>query len=291
MTNPPAGPPAPVITQRDMLGALQILEKASADPDVLLVLSDEEILALDGIDALTVLGSPHLDQEAVHRETASGTAIRGLIARRMVNPTHEAREEEGDVLIGKGDPSDRLIQLERGLAGILALRRIPEAMVIIDRVSSDLRVKLGLYFFPDGGVLEEFVSTDGFHHFCAPTFDALAQRLPGFVDPHEAAGADGEVEEISVAGVMALEGGLEDTRTLSTVTCVGGGPSRYATVFALSDRVRVVDNGTGDPTQASAGTVLPISDVSRETLGEIIASLLPDPDVPGEDSPGTPDEA
>lgn len=272
---PAAGTDAGLVaTERDMLGALEILQQADADPDVLLVLSDEEILALDGADALRALGSPYLDQEHVHRETAGATAMRGLIARRLVNPTDQAREDEGELLVGEGDPTDRLIQLERGLAGVLTLRRIPEGMLVLDRLASELRTRLGLYFFPDGGVLEEFVAADGFHHFCTPTRESLPARLAAFVDAHEVADRDGEVEEIGAREVTELEG-LEDTRALTTLTAVGDDGARRASVFVLSDRVRVVDNGAEDPAELPADAVLAISDVSPEGLQQVIASLLP----------------
>lgn len=276
MTTPaPAPSPTFVVTERDMLGALQILERRSDDPDVLLVLSDEEIMALDGQEALRVLGSPYLDQEKVDRETAGSTALRGLIARRLVNPTDQAREDEGDLLIGEGDPEDRMIQLELGLAGILTLRRIPEGMLILDRAVEGLRTRLGIYVYPDGGVLEEFVAADGFHHFTAPTREALPARLAEFVDAHGCAATDGEVEEITVAQVGALEG-LEDTRALTTLTTVDDRGARRATVFALSDRVRVVDNGDADPESLEEDAVLAISDVSPATLQDIIGTLLPE---------------
>lgn len=262
-----------VVTERDLAGALAILERADQDPDILMVLSDEELLALDGEASLRILGSPYLDQEQVHRETAGATAMRGLIARRLVNPTDQAREEEGDLLIGEGDPSDRLIQLELGLAGILTLRRTPEALLTIERVASQVRTTLGLHFFP-GGVLEEFVAADGFHHFCVPTLASLPSRLAAFVDPHGSAGDDGDVQEMTVAAVTSLEG-LEDTRALSTLTSVNDQGARRATVFTLADRVRVVDNGTEDPAGTQPGDLLAISDVSASTLEQIIESLLP----------------
>lgn len=273
--------PAFVVSERDMVGALAILERSDTDPDILMVLSDEEILALDGEDSLRILGSPYLDQEAVHRETAGATAMRGLIARRLVNPTDQAREDEGELLIGDGDPADRLIQLELGLAGILTLRRIPEAMLTIERVASEVRTVLGLHFFP-GGVLEEFVAADGFHHFCVPTREALPTRLAEFLDPHGCAGEDGDVEETTLASLSDAEG-LEDTRALSTLTAVSDQGTRRATVFALSDRLRVVDNGTEDPAEAQPEDLLAISDVSSSTLEEIIAALLPEsPDLEDE---------
>lgn len=274
-----ADPDAPTftVTERDMLGALQLLALADEEAEVQYVLSDEELLALDGPDALRVLGSPYLDQDGVDRDTAAATALRGLIARRIVNPTDQAREDEGDLLIGEGDPTSRMIQLERGLAGLLALRRIPEAMVIIERMASEVRTTLGLYFFPDDGVLEEFTASDGFHHFTVPTRAGLAARLTQFVDPHDCAATDGEVEEISVAEVTSLEG-LEDTRALSTITSIGGEDASRATIFALSDRLRVVDNGPADDEGAdpSPETALAISDVSPDSLREILETLLPE---------------
>lgn len=274
----PENPDAPTftVTERDMLGALQLLALAEDEAEVRYVLSDEELLALDGPDALRVLGSPYLDQDGIDRETAAATALRGLIARRIVNPTDQARENEGDLVIGEGDPTTRMIQLERGLAGLLTLRRIPEAMVIVERIASQVRTTLGLYFFPDDGVLEEFTASDGFHHFTVPSRAVLGARLAQFVDPHDCASADGEIEEITVGEVTALEG-LEDTRALSTITSIDGEVATRATVFALSDRLRLVDNGPADDEAAepSPDTTLAISDVSADSMQEILEALLP----------------
>lgn len=262
------------ITERDMLGALEVLERASDDPDVLLVLSDEELLGIDGDESLTALGSPFLDREGVDRETAAMCGLRGLIARRMINPTDQAREDEGELLVGEGDPSTRLIQLELGLAGIVSLRRIPEAMIVVDRIASQVRTRLGVYLFPNG-VLEEFVAADGFHHFCVPTREVLTERISEFVDPFATAADDGEVQEIAAADVDSLHD-LGDTRTLSTITVVSPENSHRATIFELSDRVRVLDNGDADPDTVEGDDLLQISDVSAASLRGIVESLLPD---------------
>lgn len=271
------------VSERDMLGALEVLQTAADEPRVLAVLSDEEILGTDGEAGLGILGSPYLDAESVERTSASATAIRSLIARGLVNPRPEGREDEGSMVIGDADPSRRVVQLDRTLAGLLTLRRIPEGMVIVHRTSSDISTTLGLYLFPEGGVLEEFVAADGFHHFSVPTREALAERLAQFVDPHGAANEDDEVRELT-AEQIASDTALQDTRTLSVLTVAGIGEGRQATVFALSDSVLLLDNGVLDPTgQSSAGEDgsvdrMAISSVSPGSLRDLLASLVPQVD-------------
>lgn len=268
------------VSERDMLGALEVLQTAADEPRVLAVLSDEEILGTDGEAGLGILGSPYLEDERIERTVASATAIRSLIARGLVNPRPEGREDEGSMVIGDDDPSHRVVQLDRTLAGLLTLRRIPEGMVIVHRTSSNISTTLGLYLFPEDGVLEEFVAADGFHHFSVPTREVIAERLAQFVDPHGAANEDDDVRELT-AEEIASDSSLQDTRTLSVLTIAGIGEGRQATVFALSASVLLLDNGVLDPTEESsdgadgATGTMAISSVSPESLRDLLASLVP----------------
>lgn len=281
-------PTTPLVSERDMLGALEVLATADADPTVLAILSDEEILGIDGEEGLAALGSPYLDNATIDRETAGATAIRSLITRGLVHPSPEGRENEGDMVLGEGDPARRVIQLDRTFAGLLTLRRIPEAMVIAARTSSQITTTLGVHLFPDDGVLEEFVAADGFHHFSVPTADVIADRLLEFVDPHGAAAADGEVQEVTTESLAAMSE-LEDTRTLSVLTTAGRGAGRQTTVFALADRVLLLDHGSiAETEEPSSEATMSISEVSRESLRDLLGVLVSEVDVEDDDEETAP---
>ena len=95
-TAPP--PMEPTITERDMLGAMEVLAGTAAEPEPLIVLTDEEVMALDGLSALEILGSPYLSQDAVDAETSAASALRSLVARGMVRTGSAQREEEGEAV-------------------------------------------------------------------------------------------------------------------------------------------------------------------------------------------------
>lgn len=273
MSEPTTSTSDVTITERDMLGAMEVLSTTEPDPGMLIILTDEEIMALDGTSALELLGSPYLSQDAVDPEPSAAAALRSLVARGMARPGAEDRENEGDVISGEQDPAARPVQLDRRLAGVITLRRIPEAMVTTQRTLQGGTTTLAHYLFPQAGVLEEFVSIDGFHHFSVPDLGSVPERIRRFVDPFEAAHEDGEPETTTVAGAgETFDAG--DTRALSVITAVTDGAGRQATVFAVSDRVRVMDNGPLGETAGESDEVQ-ISDVSSETLLQVIDVLIP----------------
>lgn len=260
------------VTERDMLGALELLATASPDPDELLVLTDEELQGLAGPAALELLGGPYLAQDGIHAESSSAAAVRSLAARRLVTVSPEGREDEGEVVVGDGDPRERAVQLDRRLAGAITLRRIPEAMVTVSRTLAGGTTVLGLYLFPGGGVLEEYVTIDGFHHLSLPTLDAVPERLAIFVDPFESAREDGAVETVTPEGPIE-DYRVEGTRSLAVLTSVTEGAGRQATFFGTEDRLRVLDNGTIEDDDAERPRQ--ISDVSAATLRAILEDLVP----------------
>lgn len=264
----------PTISERDMLGAMEVLATSAPEPDMFLILTDEEIMGLDGASALELLGSPYLSQDVVDADSSAAAGLRSLTARGMVRPGGESRESEGDVVSGPGDPSQRPVQLDRRLAGVLTLRRIPEAMVTTTRMLNGGSTTLAQYVFPQNGVLEEYISVDGFHHFSVPDLSSVPARLRRFVDPFEVAGKDGEPEVVTVQNAASTFD-ADDTRSLSVVTAVTDGAGRQATVAATSDRVRVLDNGPLGEREPSPTDEVQISDVSPETLLSILDVLIP----------------
>lgn len=278
-TAPP--PMEPTITERDMLGAMEVLAGTAAEPEPLIVLTDEEIMALDGLSALEILGSPYLSQDAVDAETSAASALRSLVARGMVRTGSAQREEEGEAVSGGADPSQRPVQLDRRLAGVVTLRRIPEAMVTSERTLEGGTTTLAHYFFPRSGVLEEYITVDGFHHFSVPHLDAVAARIQRFADPFEVADADGEPQSMALQEAVASFD-VDDTRALTVLTAVADEGGRRATIAATSAQVQVLDNGALD-SEPSPTRAVQISAVSPETLLAVIDTMLPRAEADGED--------
>lgn len=276
MSETAPSPTEPTITERDMLGAMEVLSGTAPEPEPLIVLTDEEIMALDGLSALEILGSPYLSQGAVDAEASAAAALRSLVARGMVrtgSAERDERENEGEAVSGDADPSQRPVQLDRRLAGVVTLRRIPEAMVISERTLEGGATTLAHYFFPRSGVLEEYITVDGFHHFSVPHLDAVAARIQRFVDPFEVADADGEPQSMALQEA-ASSFDVDDTRSLTVLTAVADEGGRRATIAATSDRVQVLDNGALDR-EPSPTEPVQISAVSPETLLAVIDTMLP----------------
>lgn len=267
-------PSEPTITQRDMLGAMEVLATTDPEPGVLLILTDEEIAGLAGASALELLGSPYLSQDGVDRTASAAAALRSLTARGLVRPGGESVEDEGEVISGPGEAPRRAMQLDRHLAGVVTLRHIPDAMVTTSRTLNGGTTTLAHYLYPRGGVLEEYISIDGFHHFSVPDPDSVAERIRRFTDPFEAAGEDGEPETVTAADV-ARSIDVDDARSVSVLTAVAEDAGRQATVVATSERVRVLDNGPLGEEEPSPGDELQISDVSSQSLLDVIGVLIP----------------
>lgn len=138
----------PTVTERDAAGAMELLASASEDPELLIVLTDEEIVALAGRDTLSFTGSPYLDQESVDEAAHASAALRSLIARGLVVTVDEAMENEGETVIGEAQ--DRALQIDRPLAGLLMLRSTATAVVHVTRQVAEQMTRLVLHVEADG---------------------------------------------------------------------------------------------------------------------------------------------
>ena len=185
-------------TERDAAGAYELLASATTEPTVLAVLTDEELLALSGAQAGELTGTPFLDASGFDQEVSAAVALRSLIARGLVELEDEGRESEGEDL-ATGGAARRAAQLDRVLAGLLTLRSSPLALANLTRRVADQTTSIVVYLYPRGGVLEELITVDGFHHFSLPTREAVPERLARYVDQ---AGVAAEEDGESVAATI-----------------------------------------------------------------------------------------
>lgn len=263
----------PYFTQRDAAAAYEILASASEDPREVAVLTDEEILALGGVDSTELAGTPFLDESDLDRSAAASIAARSLIARGLVVLDPEREENEGEELSENAAVQPRAVQLDRTLAGLLTLRAAPLGVVNLTRRVADQTTTLLVYLFPEGGVLDELITVDGYHRFSVPTRESAPARLARYIDQDGVAGGeDGESFEGTVADFeqdSPIAQRLRDTRALTVLTSVTGDEAIQLSFMATSDAMFVMDipQNENDPTV--------LREISGGTLQELVAEALP----------------
>lgn len=262
-----------LITERDAAGAYELLASASDEPTVLAVLTDEELLALEGLEGAELAGSPFLESSDFDREQAAGVAARSLIARGLVVLEDSEQETEGEDLASE-QPSARAAQLDRSLAGVLTLRSSPLAVLNLTRQVADQTTALMIYVFPRGGVLEELVTADGFHHFSVPTRQATPGRLARYADQAQVAGDQDSQTVTATAAQLDGDGPLaqrlRDTRALTVITSASSAGSTQVSVMATSEAVFAMN------TPSSPEQEVTVRELSSSSLQDLITEKLPE---------------
>lgn len=265
-----------LFTERDAAGAFEILAAASDSPSTLAVLTDEELTALGGLDAVQMTGTPFLDQLEIGADVAASIALRSLIARGLVTLDDAIAEPEGEQLSTAEAAAPRVAQMDRTLAGLMTLRGAPLALMNLTRQVSDQTTAITVYVFPQGGLLEELVTADGFHHFSVPTRAAMPARLARYADQAQVAGSEDRV--IYEGPTAALEDPAEpvasrlaDTRALTVLTSADAeGATGQVTLMATSDAVLTMDT----PEELSEATT--VRELSAEGLTALLDAAIPD---------------
>ncbi|MBK0329880.1 hypothetical protein I8D64_00470 [Brachybacterium sp. MASK1Z-5] len=205
----PAGAPGtgPVFDERDYYCATGLLAMVEDRIGDLLVLTDEEVMALDGADRPTLSATPLLDLagEGLDRSQAALAVLRGLVARGLLGPdTFDPTFLE---VFGKDLPPERVAALAAdagmaddyvlapALAGIHCLRHRPDSLLDVLVTRGARRTEWMYYLHAGGGVLEEKILQDGFHVFSLLPLTDLPERVAGLMDPQ---------------GVIARAGGEAD---------------------------------------------------------------------------------
>ncbi|MBP2268095.1 hypothetical protein J3A64_003559 [Pseudarthrobacter sp. PvP004] len=206
-------------TERDVQAAAKVLASASATGAPLPTLTDEEVVALDGVQHEQLVALPWLSAQDASKELMCAVALRGLLAKELVYPV---------IFEGEAEPS-RLHATEE-ITGALTLRRSGSSVVSVERTVSTGKRWLYSYLHDDGVLLEE-VDEGGLHGFTVITRDQLAQRLAEFVDPEKAAVRDtyptgyteAQFEEHAATA-------LADTLAASTVVAFNSDTNEFPTI-------------------------------------------------------------
>lgn len=206
-------------TERDVQAAAKVLASASATGAPLPTLTDEEVVALDGVQHEQLVALPWLSAQDASKELMCAIALRGLLAKELVYPV---------IFEGEAEPS-RLHATEE-ITGALTLRRSGSSVVSVERTVSTGKRWLYSYLHDDGVLLEE-VDEGGLHGFTVITRDQLAQRLAEFVDPEKAAVRDTDPTAYTEAQFEEHAAtALADTLAASTVVAFNSDTNEFPTI-------------------------------------------------------------
>lgn len=247
-------------TQRDVQCAAKVLDQASPEGTALTTLTDEEIVALDGVQHEQVVALPWLSaQDAASRDLMCAVALRGLLAKELVYPV---------VFEGETEPS-RLHAIEE-ITGSLTLRRSGDAIVSVERTVSTGKRWLYAYVHVEGVLLEE-VDDGGLHGFTIVSRGQAAERLAAFVDPEGAAARDTEPAVYSEAAFEEHAAtALADTRAASNVVAFSTASDEFptVTVYTGPSGVHVLT-----PRVEGEAVSLELREVSAQALAGLFAGL------------------
>lgn len=192
----PRPDPAPYAGE-DVAAAAEVLRGAAdGEPEVLAVLTDEQIAGLDGADRPQFVAEPWLGGRFEQREITAEAGLRALLAAERVR-------EVLDPATGR-----RRWQAEPAIAGCLLLRRTAGTFTTAERTVQTPQgpevQRLHHYVHPDG-VLEEEVTPSGLHRFTPLRAEQAAARLAVVVDRDGVAGtaSEGDAPDGTVRGGTA----------------------------------------------------------------------------------------
>ncbi|MCD4852121.1 hypothetical protein LN996_14985 [Arthrobacter sp. AK01] len=247
------------LTQRDIEAAAKVLASASATGAALPTLTDEEVVALDGVQHEQLVALPWLSAQDGSKELMCAVALRGLLAKELVYPV---------VFVGETEPS-RLHATEE-ITGALTLRRSGSSVVSVERTVSTGKRWLYGYVHDDGVLLEE-VDEGGLHGFTVVTRDQLVPRLADFVDPEKAAAKDTDPALYTEAQFEAHAAtALADTQAASNVVAFNSDTDEFPTVTVYTGPSGV---SVLTPQVAGDSVSFELQETSAASLARILGGL------------------
>lgn len=248
-------------TARDIEAAAKVLESASATGAALPTLTDEEVVALDGVQHEQIVALPWLSSQDASKELMCAVALRGLLAKELVYPV---------IFEGETEPS-RLHATEE-ITGALTLRRSGKSVVSVERTVSTGKRWLYGYVHEDGVLLEE-VDDGGLHGFTVVTRDQLVPRLAEFVDPKNAAQRDSDPAVYTEPDFEEYAAtALADTEAASNVVAFNTDTNEFPTVTVYT-RPSAVHVLTPRVEGESETVKLEVKETSAATLAGILSGL------------------
>lgn len=273
---------APRFSAEDLRIATEVLMRPLEEPVVELVsLTDEELVALDGIQHEPLTPVPWLDANTTDeagRSLATAAAMRSMMARGIV--TSSAVLDPRRYEDGSQEPA-RLVAVPE-LQAVAVLRRTADRVLIAER-RTERGTSFSFFYVLrlDGTVrvLWEAFDDAGFHLFFLLEGETLPAQLIAFADPVDGIGdTDGEVAEVPAEtfGESPEAARLAAARAVTSILVLDRAaedPSGF-TLFSTPDAVVLMES---DP--SGEHPVQRVGDLSRGTLTVLItdlAGLAPD---------------
>ena len=268
--------PAPTPEDRRQICAALVLDAAADGPAQMGVFTDEELIALDGLDTVQLVPLPWIvdNEETVERRISASIALRSLIARRLVLPAELLADDWDDL----GDDPRRLYAADP-VQGILTLRRSFTSLITFQRMVSEQIYTVVQYVYDGDTLLEEEITADGYHHFHVLPKDSAVDHAVTLIDQDEVAGEDGEPITLRMSAIeehVELGPVLSDTRALTVASLVTrAGEAEQLTFYATSDRMYVSRSDQDVTTsEAAEDPELEFVQASTSSLRDVVRSLL-----------------
>lgn len=281
MTTPGSGAATdvPQFSELDQQMALAVVTQPLDDPvQHIVTLSDEELLAIEGIQYRQLTPLPWADENLrtpEERAVAVATATRGLIARGLVTTT----KIKDPRLADEPGPED---EIAPALRGTVVARRNPDWVIAAERTTTQGRALGTFYVFDleaERRAIFEVYDDMGMHLFFALSLESLGEQFWLWVDPaREAGDIDGDPEEFPAGEFSSTErgAGLGQARA-ATAVMVRGREQEVAdaatfTLFAQPGQLDLMESD-----QSGQDAVVRIAPITQESLGELVLSLIEKP--------------
>lgn len=261
---PQGGSPSFTWTTVDLEAAIGVLADVTDEHQEVSVLTDEELVALDGLQHDQIVPTPWLDEQEFGRAELGGIALRGLIARGLVALAPKVTPE-GEVL-------DELELTATGeITGALMLRRTAQAILRLEKQSNAGTRWIYCYVHAGRGVLIEDIDPNGLHVFGATTVPGAAEYVRALINFSDASGAVSKPVTYTTAEFESLEREPEPFSGAEGIGIIGvyqQDTDRAATavVYAGPERLGLLipsDNGTYE-----------VSGITDARLREVLLSAL-----------------
>ncbi|MEV0951722.1 hypothetical protein [Promicromonospora sp. NPDC050249] len=228
-------------TKADYEAAIAVLGRAEAGKAMRIVnLTDEQVMVLDGVQTAQPTPMPWLETQGdIDRELVGKVALRALLGQGYVVPADR----------GEGQPVG--IDAIPELTGTLVLRRTPQAILTVERVTTLGRHWVYCYVHEGYGILEEEVATSGHHTYSVYPEEYLGERLEAFLDPTSAAIMGSKPRTFTVPEFEAAAATMPEltealTVCVLSVAKIGGDTVRNATVYSGPRGVFTLEGGERD---------------------------------------------
>lgn len=269
------------LSDDDIRVAMAVLAQVPADEVASLVtLTDEEILALEGLGHEQLTALPWVEENAAQdaqRALVTAAAMRSFLARGLVvsEDVTDPREDSARAPRAEGE---RTYEAAPELRATAVLRRTSDAVVAMGRRTDHGTATSMFYVFdlPEGRrALWEVYDAQGFHLFFLVPDALLIDQMIAFADPQGVVGTvDGDPEEVPAEELTESETGrrLAQARAATSVLVARRDLDAPVTcsVFGLPDHLELME-------AAAAGGVIHqrVGMVSRDSLAQMLSSLLP----------------